>query len=129
MLRLLPASSTTCTESARPAVCVSPPLKGRCLSETEWTRKRMNYVYVGHNSHGPQPHHPKQACNKLKCYELTIINGRQSKPSHTFTYMLEKFVIFLHVNASVIHPSTIALMRNVALSFFNSLSLLYIHMN
>jgi hypothetical protein len=39
---------------------------------------------LGHNSHGPQPRHPKQAYNKLKCYELTIINGRQSKPSHTF---------------------------------------------
>jgi hypothetical protein len=37
-------------------------------------------------------------------------------------YMLEKFVISLHANAYAIHPSTLALLHIVALSFFNSLS-------
>jgi hypothetical protein len=32
-------------------------------------------------------------------------------------YMLEKFVITLHVNASAIHPSTLALLRTIYLSF------------
>jgi hypothetical protein len=31
--------------------------------------------------------------------------------------MLDKFVISLHVNASTIHPLTLALLRNVYLSF------------
>jgi hypothetical protein len=33
-------------------------------------------------------------------------------------YMLENFVISLHANASVIHPSTLALLRTVYLKFF-----------
>jgi hypothetical protein len=37
-------------------------------------------------------------------------------------YMLEKFVISLHVNASAIHPSTLVMLRTIYLSFFNSLS-------
>jgi hypothetical protein len=41
--------------------------------------------------------------------------------------MFEKFVISLHVNASTIHPSTLALLRTV--SFFNYLPWLYIHLN
>jgi hypothetical protein len=44
-------------------------------------------------------------------------------------YMLEKFIISLHANTSAIHPSTLALLRTVYLSFFNSLSSLYIHLN
>jgi hypothetical protein len=35
---------------------------------------------------------------------------------------LEKFIISLHVNASAIHPSTLALLHTVAVSFFNSVS-------
>jgi hypothetical protein len=37
-------------------------------------------------------------------------------------YLLEKFVISLHVNAFAIQPSTLALLRTVTLSFFSSLS-------
>jgi hypothetical protein len=37
-------------------------------------------------------------------------------------YMLEKFVISLHVNASTIHPSPLTLFQTIYLSFFNSLS-------
>jgi hypothetical protein len=44
-------------------------------------------------------------------------------------YILEKFVISLHANASTIQPSSLALLPTVYLSFFNSLSWLYIHLN
>jgi hypothetical protein len=44
-------------------------------------------------------------------------------------YLLEKFVISLHLNAFAIQPSTLALLRTITLSFFNSLSWLYIHLN
>jgi hypothetical protein len=44
-------------------------------------------------------------------------------------YALDKFTISLHVNASIIHPSTLVLLCTVALSFFNSLSWLYNHLN
>jgi hypothetical protein len=37
-------------------------------------------------------------------------------------YMLEKFVISLHMKASAIHPSTLAILLAIYLSFFNSIS-------
>jgi hypothetical protein len=91
MLRLLPAASTTCIAGftsgfgSNPRdVWIYPLLLGRWLGEKiEWTRKWRNYV-VRHNSHGSQLCRPKQACNKLKCYELTILNEKQSISLHTF---------------------------------------------
>jgi hypothetical protein len=91
MLRLLPATSTTCIAGftsgfgSNPRdVWIYPLLLGRWLGEKiEWMRKWRNYV-VRHNSHGSQLYRPKQACNKLKCYELTILNEKQSISLHTF---------------------------------------------
>jgi hypothetical protein len=89
MLRFLPASSTTCIAgfesgfgSNPPDIYIYPPLQGHFLGKTEWTRKWRKYD-IGHNFHGPQPRHPNQACNKLKCYELTILN----KKIDIFTYL------------------------------------------
>jgi hypothetical protein len=39
--------------------------------------KWMEYA-IGHNCHGPQPCRPNQAYNKLKCYELIVVNGKQT---------------------------------------------------
>jgi hypothetical protein len=44
-------------------------------------------------------------------------------------YIYEKFIISLQMNASAMHPSTLASLRIVNLCFFNSLSRLYIHLN
>jgi hypothetical protein len=59
-------------------VCIFPLLHCCWLCEkNEWMGKWMWYA-IGHNCRSPQPRCPKQAYNKLKCYELAIVNGKQS---------------------------------------------------
>jgi hypothetical protein len=54
------------------------------FGEADWTRKWRKYVIVRHNSHGPQPCRPKQACNKSKYYILIIVNIIELIHSHIF---------------------------------------------
>jgi hypothetical protein len=53
-------------------------------------------------------------CLRVGCHTFTLLACEK--------YMLEKFVISLHVSVFTIHPSTLALLRIIYLSFFNSLS-------
>jgi hypothetical protein len=91
ILRKLPTSSKWCTgcfasgcESVHPDVSTFPPFLGLSFDETDWMSKWRKNVIVRHNSQGPQPHRPKQDCNKSKYYKLTILNIRELIHSHTF---------------------------------------------
>jgi hypothetical protein len=72
----------------------------------------------------------------LENWELVQRNFYYVVPCHMSIHIVGAWEIFawevrnlLHVNTSPIQPSTLALLRTVTLSFFISLSWLYIHLN